>query len=146
MVKFKETQLIGNTLKVIFIILLIMFTTLYIFIGEVFITGVIICLVFTILSLTLKLDVSVYNDRIEYRLFPFHVSNRVIMFNSVEIIDVITLKHIGVYGFKIKNNWNGSMYFFGGNNVIRIVKKNKRVIMLSTQRMKEVKLVLDVIR
>lgn len=146
MVKFKETQLVGNTLKTIFIILLIMFTALYIFIGEVFITGVIICLVFTILSLTLKLDVSVYNDRIEYRLFPFHVSNRVIMFNSVEIIDVITLKHIGVYGFKIKNNWNGSMYFFGGNNVIRIVKKNKRVIMLSTQRMKEVKLVLDVIR
>ena len=146
MVKFKETQLVGNTFKVIFIILLIIFTALYIFIGEVFITGAVICLVFTILSLTLKLDVSVYNDRIEYRLFPLHVLNRVIMFNSIEIIDVITLKHIGGYGFKIKNYWKGSIYFFGGNNVIRIVKKNRKVIMLSTQRMKEVKLVLDDIR
>lgn len=143
MIKFEERQLVGDIWKVIWILFLIVFTMLYIFRGEVYIIGIVICVVFTILSLMLRLDVSVYDDKIEYRLFPFHISNKVILFDDIENIDVTTFNQKGVYGFKIKSNWNGSIYFMGGKNVIRIVNKNKKIIMLGTKKMKEIKSVLD---
>lgn len=149
MVKFQETQIVDNRLKAIFIILLLVFAALYIFIGEFFMTGVIICLIFTMLSLILRLDINIYNDRIEYRLYPFHVSSRIFMFNSIELIDVITIRHkfaYGFYGFKIKSNLIHSIYLFGGNNAIRIVKTGKKVIILSTQKANEVKQALEEIR
>ncbi len=70
----------------------------------------------------MKLEVHIYDDRIEYRLSPFHKSSTIVFFDSINSIDIIDAKQLGVKGFKIKSSVR-RIYYFGGGKRLRIKSK-----------------------
>jgi|GEM_PF-1349555 len=143
MVLFEETQKISRRWKLIFIVLLIICTILFLLVDRAFIGSVIFCGVFTVLAFIPKLNIRVYEDRFEYRLVPYHVTNRVIMFDSIVSVDMITPVQIGVSGFKIKNMPTGMVYYFGGKQIFRIRTNNSKDILLGIRGINEMLEVLE---
>lgn len=139
MLIFKEKTQFSRPMKVILLISFFVCLTLYFVVDKAFHIGVVISFVFFIVCIVTKLDVSIYEDRIEYRLSPVHFSNKVIMFYDIKGIDFVTPESIGVLGFKIKKNLSGTVYYFGGHNILRIRTKRGKIIMLGTQRIIEMK-------
>ncbi|TCT15628.1 hypothetical protein EDC18_103336 [Natranaerovirga pectinivora] len=137
MPKFEETQRICSNFRIILFILFVVFLTLTIFLNVDFIVGTIMCLVFLIIFYILKLNLTVYDDRIEYKLFPFHKSNRVIMLNSIVKIDTIRPSKLGIFGFKIKNTPSGTFYYFGGNTIMRIRTIDGKVLLIGTRKIEK---------
>lgn len=142
MEKYSETQVISNSWKVFFIILSVVFIGLYLLISEVFSLFIVSSLTFTILTQILKFELFIYEDRIEYRLAPFNFKNKRIYFVDIESLECYRSKHAGMYGFKIKKNWNGSLYYMGGSEFVKIIKKNKHFFTFSTQNREELEQVL----
>jgi len=143
MVLFEETQKISRRWKLIFIVLLIICTVLFLLVDRAFIGSVIFFGVFTVLAFIPKLNIRVYEDRYEYRLVPYHVTNRVIMFDSIVSVDMITPVQIGVSGFKIKNTPTGMVYYFGGDKIFRIRTNNSKDILLGIRGINEMLEVLE---
>ncbi len=143
MLKFQETQQIDPSLKAILVILFIVCMALNVFINIAFFTGTLICFVFSIIAFMLRLDVYVYDDRIEYKLFPFHKSNRVTMLNSIKQIEIMSSNQLCLFGLKIKNTPSGAYYHLGGDTIIRIKTKEGKVIWISTQKSKEIEQVFE---
>ena len=143
MVLFEETQKISRRWKLIFIVLLIICTVLFLLVDRAFIGSVIFFGVFTVLAFIPKLNIRVYEDRFEYRLVPYHVTNRVIMFDSIVSVDMITPVQIGVSGFKIKNTSTGMVYYFGGEQIFRIRTNNSKDILLGIRGINEMLEVLE---
>ena len=145
MLLYSERQKVSPNCRVICILTLLVFMGLYILKGEFFLTFLITSLSITILSLFLKFDFNIYEDRIEYRLYPFHFTNRIIESNLINKIEVVYLKQRGVYGYKIKRNHKGMIYFFGSSDFLRILTKNKKLILISTNNKKKLSSVLSML-
>jgi len=143
MVLFEETQKISRRWKLIFIVLLIICTVLFLLVDRAFIGSVIFFGVFTVLAFIPKLNIRVYEDRYEYRLVPYHVTNRVIMFDSIVSVDMITPVQIGVSGFKIKNTSTGMVYYFGGGKILRVRTNNSKDILIGIRGINEMLKVLE---
>ena len=143
MVLFEETQKISRRWKLIFIVLLIICTVLFLLVDRAFIGSVIFFGVFTVLAFIPKLNIRVYEDRFEYRLVPYHVTNRVIMFDSIVSVDMITPVQIGVSGFKIKNTSTGMVYYFGGGKILRVRTNNSKDILIGIRGINEMLKVLE---
>ncbi len=143
MILFEETQRISKTWKALFIVLLIICTVLFLLVDRAFIGSVIFCGVFTVLAFIPKLNIRVYEDRYEYRLVPYHVTNRVIMFDSIVSVDMITPVQIGVSGFKIKNTSTGMVYYFGGGKILRVRTNNSKDILIGIRGINEMLKVLE---
>ena len=143
MVLFEETQKISRRWKLIFIVLLIICTILFLLVDRAFIGSVIFFGVFTVLAFIPKLNIRVYEDRYEYRLVPYHVTNRVIMFDSIVSVDMITPVQIGVSGFKIKNTSTGMVYYFGGGKILRVRTNNSKDILIGIRGINEMLKVLE---
>ncbi len=143
MLKFQEAQKIDHSLKAILVILFIVCMTLTVFVEITFFIGSLICFIFLIIAFMLQLDVYVYDDRIEYKLSPFHKSNRTTMLNSIKQIEIMSSNQLCLFGLKIKNTPSGAYYHLGGDTIIRIKTKEGKVIWISTQKSKEIEQVLE---
>ena len=144
MILYEEKQVVKRNLKYIMVLATIVFLSLYILVDRIFLAGLIIFFLMTLLTLSLKLDIKLYPDAIEYRLYPLMVSYKRILYKDLESLDLISLKHRGFYyGFKIKNNIFATMYLLGGYDAIKLVKKNHKVLFLSTQNKDQVQKVLN---
>lgn len=137
MVKFEEIQKINNFIKVVIALLVIGFFALSIKVDAVFMIGAINGLIFLIIFMFLKFKVSVFNDRIEYRLSPFHQSNHVIMIDDIIKIDQVHPNRLGIWGMKIKRTPSGSFYYIGGNKIIRIKTNQGKVIVIGISKIQE---------
>lgn len=89
-----------------------------------------------------RLDVTILDNRVEYKLFPIHPSPRVIMRHEIRSLTVKP-KPRGVYGLKIKRTLEGKIYYMGGDHLIRIVKTNGNIISLSTRKADALKGIID---
>lgn len=144
MILYEEKQVVKRGLKYIMVGATIVFLLLYILVDRIFLAGVITFFLMTLLTLSLKLDIKLYSDAIEYRLYPLKVSYKRILYKDLETIDLVSLKYRGFYyGFKIKNNIFATMYLLGGYDAIKLVKKNHKPLFLSTQNKEQIKKVLN---
>ncbi|MDK2865932.1 MAG: hypothetical protein PWP51_752 [Clostridiales bacterium] len=133
MIHFEETQAINRTFKIMLLILLILFLLLSTFVNKAFIIGILISFIFFIIFSSLKLTLTVFDDKIAYSLTPFHKSDRVILMSTIAGIDIIQPSCVGVFGFKIKNTMQGTYYFLGGASMVRIKIMNGKTIYFSTK-------------
>ena len=136
MMIFEESQRIGIVWRLTFLVLLIISLVLFVFVNEGFASGIVIFSLFFILSLTLKFEIKIYEETLMYRLLPFNIKNKRIEFHSIQSMERLTSRQIGVFGFKIKNNSRGAIYYFGGNELICIKRKHGKDIMLGTHKIK----------
>lgn len=136
MMIFEETQRVGKVWRLTFLVLLIISMILFAFVNEDFVLGIVIFSLFFLLSFTLKLEVKIYEETLMYRLLPFNIKNKRIKFNSIQSVERLTPKQIGVFGFKIKHNSRGAIYYFGGNELICIKRKHGKDILLGTHKIK----------
>ena len=144
MILYEEKQVVKRNLKYIMVLATIVFLSLYILVDRIFLAGFITFFIMTLLTLSLKLDIKLYSDAIEYRLYPLKASYKKILFKDLETIDLVSLKHKGFYyGFKIKKNIFATMYLLGGYDAIKIVKKNQKPLFLSTQNKEHLKKILN---
>ena len=120
MVLFEETQKIKRKWQLISIFLLVICTWMTLWVDRAFFGSVIVFGIFSVILRVLKLEIRIQEDRIEYRLFLYHRSYKVIMFDEIRSIDQLTSRQIGVYGFKIKHTPTSSVYYFGDCNLLRI--------------------------
>lgn len=141
MVLFQEKQQLGKLWKYIAVALFIIFTVMYFFINHFFVVGIVLSFAFLVFSFQ-KLMITVYEDRIEYRLFPFHATNRVIKIDSIFEIKKVLPKELGIYGFKVKNTPTVMFYYFGGANIVRIKTGNSRDIIFGIEDLDGLKKVL----
>lgn len=139
MILFEETQKISTRWKIISIIFLGISYVMFLLVNSAFILGVVIWGVFTVIFFTLKLNVIIYEDRFEYQLKPYHTTHKVTLLNSIDGIDILSPKELGIYGLKIKNTPTGMFYYFGGSNIMRIQTRNKKVIYLDIKSINEIK-------
>lgn len=144
MILYEERQVINKKVKYIMILVTLVFLLLYFLVDRIFLAGIITFFLMTLLSLSLKLDIKLYSDAIEYRLYPLKASYKKILYKDLESLDLVSLKYRGFYyGFKIKNNIFATMYLLGGYDAIKLVKKNHKVLFLSTQNKEPVQKVLN---
>ena len=139
---YQETQDVNQTVKVILIglslvgvIATIIFKHYYLIIPP---------LLISILSLLIKLEFYIDEHGVEYKCMPFHNSKIRIEKSEIERIEAVSLRHNGLFiGFKIKHTFNYKMYLVSGYNVLRIFRKNKPVIILSTNNIEKLKIILE---
>ncbi len=142
MVLYQETQKISKTWQWLSLVVFIVCVAMSLLVNKVFVLGVILFGIFTVLLFQLKLCIAVYEDRIEYRLMPFHTSNKVVLMSSIVGIDTVRPTQLGISGFKIKNTSTGMYYYFGGESMVRIRTSNSRDLVLSVRGINEVQDVL----
>jgi hypothetical protein len=102
----------------------------------------ILSFIFSVLCLFLDLEVKVYDDRITYRLKPLG-RIKSFKFNELRSLEVIQYNNKGVYGFKIKKNHKGALYFIGSSDMIHIQTSGYEHIYLSTNKKDELKVLFD---
>lgn len=102
----------------------------------------ILSFIFSVLCLFLDLEIKVYEDRFAYRLKPL---GRLKSFTLKELrtLEVIQYNNEGVYGFKIKKNHKGTLYFIGSTDMIHIQTSGYEHIYLSTNKKDELKVLFD---
>ncbi len=137
---YYERQKPGNILKLFSVITAVVFGILTIYIDSIYLTGVAISIIFSFVLQITRFDITVYQDRIEYKCIPFHRASIEIRFDEVEYIEVRRIKNGLFYaGFKIKHTLKSSLYMFGGYDVIKIYRYNKPDIILTTQKIEKVR-------
>ena len=140
---YYERQNADNISKIFSLIVTVIFSILTIYIDCMFLSGVAIFMIFGLILQIIRLDIAVYKDRIEYKCIPFHRSSIKIRFDEVKYIEVKSIEHNGFYsGFRIKHTCKYSLYMFGGYDVIKIYRYNKPDIILTTQKLKDLRQVL----
>jgi len=89
---------------------------------------------FYILSLKTRID----TEGIHYRFFPFHFREKTISWSKVEMGEVIKYNPIGDFGgWGIKYGRKGKAYNVSGNMGLYLTLKNKKRILIGTQRPEE---------
>lgn len=137
MVKFEETQKISKSISISLAILAVVFLSFTVYQYDVFILGAIICFVFSLILFMLRLEVKVYDDRVEYKLLPIHKAYRVVMLNTIVKTDTINPSRLGIFGIKIKNTLSGTFYYLGGNSIMRITTIDGKNLYIGTRKIEE---------
>lgn len=140
---FREQLKVNRKLVLLFGGMTVGCVVLYVMLSEYFVIGIWLGLFFTVFNLFLQLRTNIYDDRIEYQLFLFHLKPRVIEFKDMASIKLEPYDVVGVSGFKVKTNWNGALYYFGGKEILRVLLKNGKTVMLSTFKGDELKVVIE---
>lgn len=139
---YQETQDVNQTVKVVSLVLSLIGVIVAIIFKRYFLT--IPPLLISILALLIKLEFCIDEHGVEYKCKPFHNSKIRIEKSEIDRIEAVQLRHNGFFiGFRIKHNFNYKMYLVSGYNVLRISRKNKPVIILSTNNIEELKIILE---
>jgi hypothetical protein len=127
--KFGNNPMSDNGLILTFVLVLILYTCLF--------------LLFALLKLTTTID----KAGIEYRFSPFHKSSRFIYWNMIEKCEVLTYYPVKDYGgWGIKSNKQGKAYSVSGDKGLLIYLKSGKRILIGTQKEPELKNFLEKIR
>lgn len=143
MVQFEEIQQVSKSLRMILAILCTACLFLAFYVNEAYIIGTTICFVFLTICFTIKFEVRINNNRIEYKLFPIHKINKIVSLNSIEKMEIITPVQRGILGIKIKNTPSGSFYYFGGNSIMCLRTIEGKTIYIGTRKIEELEKILN---
>lgn len=87
---------------------------------------------------SVHLAVRIVPRGIEYRFFPFHVTERLIPFSDIKIVEVRDYKPMSEYGgWGIRGNAKRRAYTISGKKGMEFHLKSRRIILLGTQKQDE---------
>lgn len=91
------------------------------------------------LFLFLRLETKIDHTGIHYRFFPFHLKMRSIVWEEIEYFEIRTYEAIWEYGgWGIKGFRDNRAYNVSGNQGLQLLLKNKRRILLGSQKISEI--------
>lgn len=91
------------------------------------------------LFLFLRLETKIDHTGIHYRFFPFHMKMRSIVWKEIEYFEIRTYEAIWEYGaWGIKGFRDNRAYNVSGNQGLQLLLKNKRRILLGSQKISEI--------
>ena len=92
-----------------------------------FYLSVITFIFFILLSKVLQLKISIGTDGIGYRFFPFHMKDKLIRWDTIESVELVTFSPIKDYGgYGIRFNLRTKAYIISGRKGLKIYWKNDR--------------------
>ena len=109
-----------------------------------------LCLIalFNVIVIVMKLETVITETQIKFRYKPFHIKPRIIYWD--EISDFYMryykpLREFGGYGIQ-RNNKNGKSFTVSGRNGLQLLLKDKRKILIGTQKPKELEMIIKQIK